>query len=329
VEVKEMSEYRVLVTGGAGFIGSNTCEYLLEQGIAVVCIDNLLTGHESNIAHLKSNEKFKFINGDIRDIKILKSAISGCTHVCHQAALGSVSRSIEDPVSTNNHNVNGTLNVFWAAYQEGIKRVVYASSSSVYGDEKSLPKMEQHVGIPLSPYAVSKIISEQYAKVFTDLYGMEMIGLRYFNVFGRRQDPEGVYAAVIPKFINNLVNHEPSQIFGDGEQSRDFTYIDNVIQANANAMFDAKADAYGKVFNIAFGDCISVNNLFFLIRDLLTEFDPGVANVKVNHVAERDGEIRHSIAEISAAREYLGYDPIYDFQMGMKNTISWYWNSLR
>jgi UDP-N-acetylglucosamine 4-epimerase len=319
---------RVLVTGGAGFIGSNICEYLIICGAEVVCIDNLITGHVHNIKSLLQNDRFSFIEGDIRNQELLEEAIKGCTHVCHQAALGSVPRSIEDPIATNDHNVNGTLNVFWAAKKEGIKRVVYASSSSVYGDEETLPKVEEKTGVPLSPYAVTKCISESYAKVFTELYGMEMIGLRYFNVFGRRQDPDGAYAAVIPKFVKMLIRHQSPTIHGDGEQSRDFTYIDNVIQANINAMFKAEINAAGKVFNIAYGERVTVNQMFELIRSSLMKFDLKIENVDSKFVEERPGDIKHSLADISAAKQYLKYKPEHDLNSGMEISIDWYWNNL-
>ena len=229
---EQLRDCKILVTGGAGFIGSNLCERFIQSGCVVVCLDNFITGRRENISHLLENENFTLIEGDITDIDTCRKAIEGCDFVSHQAALGSIPRSIDNPIKTNNINVGGTLNVFVAAMEAGVKRVVYASSSSVYGDEKTLPKNEQKTGSPLSPYAITKAVNEMYASVFSQIHGFEVIGLRYFNVFGRRQDPEGVYAAVIPKFVESLINKKSPTIHGDGEQTRDFTYIENVIQMN-------------------------------------------------------------------------------------------------
>ena len=320
---------QVLVTGGAGFIGSNICEELLKMGNRVICLDNLLTGHIKNIEHLRSNEHFTFINSDIRDLDQLLIAMKGCTHVCHQAALGSVPRSIELPILTDDHNAKGTLNVFWAAHKSGIKRVVYASSSAVYGDEPTLPKVEGKIGKPLSPYAVSKCVGELYAKVFTELYGMEMIGLRYFNVFGRRQDPDGAYAAVIPRFVKKLILLKSPEIHGNGEQSRDFTYIDNVIQANINSLMGDNSKAYGNVFNIAFGERVTINQLFLLIRESLTRLDSEIEKVEASYIADRPGDVKHSLADISAAISSLNYSPTHDIISGMGQAIEWYWNDLK
>jgi len=323
-----MEKVKVIVTGGAGFIGSNICEYLVEKDIAVVCYDNLITGHMSNIEHLISNPLFKFFEKDIREINDLKEAMIGCTHVCHQAALGSVPRSISNPISTNDHNLQGTLNVFWAAKELGIKNIVYASSSSIYGDEKTLPKVEDRIGKPLSPYAVTKMASEMYATVFSELYGIKMIGLRYFNVFGRRQDPKGEYAAVIPKFIQKLISGQPIEIHGNGDQSRDFTYIDNVIQANMNALFTTNSRCSGMSFNIAFGGRVSINELYLSIKNALSTLKQDISNSNPTYVDDRPGDIKHSHADISKAKEFLNYDPQYDIETGLNLAIKWYWDNL-
>lgn len=322
------SKSRILVTGGAGFIGSNICDALIEAGSEVVCLDNFLTGRKENIEHLLDDEKFKLIEGDIRDLETCRSAITGCTHVCNQAALGSVPRSVEDPKTTNAINISGNLNVLIAAQEAGIQRFVFASSSSVYGSDATIPKIEHSTGTPLSPYAVTKMVNESYAQVFHQIHGMETIGLRYFNVFGRRQDPEGQYAAVIPKFVESLLQLESPVVFGDGEQTRDFTYIDNVVQMNLNALSTSNTDAFGEIYNVACGSRISINELFLSIRTLLSKFDPSLLSVEPTYVDERPGDIRHSIANIDKAISHLEYSPRYDFQKGLQEAMSWYWNSL-
>ena len=323
------SNTRILVTGGAGFIGSNICDALIEAGSEVVCLDNFLTGRRENIDHLLDNSKFTLIEGDIRDMDTCQQAIAGCTHVCHQAALGSVPRSVEDPNTTNEINISGNLNVLIAAQEAGIRRFVFASSSSVYGSDETMPKIEHKTGAPLSPYAVTKMVNESYAQVFHQIHGMETIGLRYFNVFGRRQDPEGQYAAVIPKFVESLLQLESPVVFGDGEQTRDFTYIDNVVQMNLNALETSNSDAYGEIYNVAYGSRISINELFLSIRTLLSEFDSSLLAVEVTYVDERPGDIRHSLANIDKAISDLNYTPLYDCQQGLQEAMSWYWNSLR
>lgn len=320
---------KVLVTGGAGFIGSNVCESLIEDGHSVVCLDNLITGHENNIYHLLDRDGFQFIKGDIRDGETLERAIDGCTHVCHQAALGSVPRSVMDPIATHSHNATGTLMVFNAAFKAGVRRVVYASSSSVYGDEETLPKVEHLIGSPLSPYAVTKVMTEQYARVYADLHGMEMIGLRYFNVFGRRQDPEGAYAAVIPRFMKSFLEGESPQIHGDGHQTRDFTYIENVVQANRNALFEALDDGSAGVFNIAYGKRESILNLFLIIRGLLSESDPSIAEIEADFISARPGDIPHSLADISEAQRLLKYSPQFDLESGLAEAIEYYLEILK
>ena len=320
---------RVLVTGGAGFIGSNICDALLERGSEVICLDNFLTGRRENIEHLLNKPKFTLVEGDIRDLETCRRAIIGCTHVCHQAALGSVPRSVEDPNTTNAINISGGLNVLIAAQEAGIQRFVFASSSSVYGSDETMPKVEHKTGAPLSPYAVTKVVNESYAQVFHQIHGMETIGLRYFNVFGRRQDPEGQYAAVIPKFVELILQLESPVVFGDGEQTRDFTYIENVVQMNLNALSTINSQAFGEVFNVACGSRISVNELFFSIRGLLSKYDKSLNTVEATHIGERPGDIRHSLADISKAQSHLNYIPTHDCQQGLEEAMNWYWNSLR
>jgi UDP-N-acetylglucosamine 4-epimerase len=312
---------RVLVTGGAGFIGSHICDALISSGIEVVCLDNLITGKIANIAHLENERGFNFIEGDIRDLETCMDAMEICDAVNHQAALGSVPRSVADPVTTHSHNATGTLNVFHAANKLGIKRVVYASSSSTYGDESTLPKIEQKIGVPLSPYAVTKRISEMYSTVFSSLHGMELIGLRYFNIFGPRQDPEGMYAAVIPKFASLILDGEVPQIHGDGEQSRDFTHISNAVQANINALLTNKREAFGKNFNIACGCRITINELYELVSSIVVDDHPEIDKIKPKHVESRAGDVKHSLADITMARELLDYSPNVSVEEGLISTV--------
>ena len=323
------SNARILVTGGAGFIGSNLCDALLERGSEVVCLDNFLTGRRENIEHLLNQPKFTLVEGDIRDVEVCRRAITGCTHVCHQAALGSVPRSVEDPSTTNAINISGNLNVLIAAQEAGIQRFVFASSSSVYGSDQTMPKIEHKTGVPLSPYAVTKMVNESYAQVFHQIHGMETIGLRYFNVFGRRQDPEGQYAAVIPKFVESILQLQSPIVFGDGEQTRDFTYIDNVVQMNLNALSTTNHEAFGEIFNVACGSRISINELFFTIRGLLSKHDASINKVEATYIGERPGDIRHSLADISKSQSHLNYIPRYNCQQGLEEAMNWYWDSLR
>lgn len=320
---------KVLVTGGAGFIGSHLCDKLLQLGAEVVCLDNFITGHRKNVAHNEGNPAFTLIEGDIRDMDTCQNAMKGCTHVSHQAALGSVPRSVNDPLTSNDINITGTLNIFFAAYNAGIKRVVFASSSSCYGDEETLPKVEKLVGKPLSPYAITKVCTELYASVFQSLYGMEMIGLRYFNVFGPRQDPEGMYAAVIPKFVQSLINHESPKIHGDGTQSRDFTYIENVLQMNLLALSTDSPEASGQNYNVACQKRITINKLFEIVKSLLIGYDSHIENINSEHVESRPGDIPHSLANIDLAREMLGYDPKIMAEEGLSKAINWYWKNLQ
>lgn len=320
---------RVLVTGGAGFIGSNLCEALLANGAHVLCLDNFLTGKRGNIAGMIDHPHFTFIEADIRDYDACLEAASRCDLILHQAALGSVPRSIEDPLATNAVNVSGFLNMLQAAQKSGVRRFVYAASSSTYGDHPGLPKVEDRIGRPLSPYAVSKYVDELYAGVFADLYDIEVIGLRYFNVFGRRQDPDGAYAAAIPKFIRALIRHDSPVIHGDGKQTRDFTYIDNVIQANFKAATVSDSAAVNTVYNVAYGQNTDLIKLVKTLRTLLAQFDPKIADVHIEHGPERIGDVRHSLADVSKARERLGYDPKFDLQTGLEKAIRWYWEHYR
>lgn len=324
-----LTKKKVLITGGAGFIGSNLCDKLLAQNNQVVCLDNLLTGKKENIAHLLENSNFTFIQGDIRNLDDCKKAVSGVDVVLHQAALGSVPRSIEDPETTNEINISGFLNMLLAAKEEGIKRFVYAASSSTYGDSKELPKIEENIGMPLSPYAVTKYVNELYAHVFGSLYGMETIGLRYFNVFGRRQDSNGAYAAAIPKFILALMNHKAPIIHGDGTQTRDFTYIDNVIQANELAATTTNKDAFNQVYNVAYGEETVLINLINKLGELLSQHDPKIAEIRPEHGPERLGDVRYSLASIDKAKRNLGYNPTHSINQGLEEAIDWYWENLK
>ncbi|WP_439553434.1 SDR family oxidoreductase [Flavobacterium macrobrachii] len=319
----------ILITGGAGFIGSNLCEYFLSKGYKVTCLDNFSTGHKYNIEPFLQDQNFKFIEGDIRNLDTCKEALSGIDYVLHQAALGSVPRSIKDPITTNEVNVSGFLNILSASKDEGVKRVVYAASSSTYGDSESLPKIEETIGKPLSPYAITKYVNELYAEIFSKTYGIETIGLRYFNVFGRRQDPNGAYAAVIPKFVMQLMNNQSPIINGDGNFSRDFTYIDNVIQMNELAMLTDNPLAVNTVFNTAFGDRTTLNDLVNYLKIYLSEYNSDIKNIEIIHGPNRAGDIPHSLASIEKAKELLGYNPKYSFQNGLKEAVKWYWENLK
>ena len=306
-----------LVTGGAGFIGSNICEALINMGYIVRCLDNLSTGKYENIEPLTENERFTFIKGDIRDLDTCMEAAKGADYVLNQAAWGSVPRSIEMPLLYEEINIRGTLNMMEAARQNGVKKFVYASSSSVYGDSTTLPKREGQEGKVLSPYALTKIVDEEYGRLYKELYGLDTYGLRYFNVFGRRQDPEGMYAAVIPKFIRQLLHNEVPTINGDGRQSRDFTYIDNVIEANLRAC-QASGEAAGQAYNIGAGGRLFLIDIYnYLCKALDKDVEP-------NYGPPRKGDVRDSNADISKARRLLGYDPEYDFEKGIALAIDWY-----
>ena len=319
---------RVLVTGGAGFIGSSLCHDLLERGNEVVCLDNFATGKKENIKDLRGNPGFRLIDGDIRDPETCNKAVKGVDVVLHQAALGSVPRSIADPATTNAVNINGFLNMLIATRDAGIRRFVYASSSSVYGDSPELPKVEERTGKVLSPYAVTKLVNEEYARVFGSLYGMETMGLRYFNVFGRRQDPNGPYAAVIPKFTMAFMKHDSPVINGDGSNSRDFTYIDNVVLANNLAATVENPAAFNQAYNIACGDSVNLNEMTSLLRSYLAEKDPKIAAVNPQHGPNRAGDIPHSMASIGKAVRLIGYKPQVLFSDGLHRAVEWYVDNL-
>ncbi len=320
---------KVLITGGAGFIGSNLCEYFLSTGYAVICLDNFATGHRHNLASFQDNEDFTLIEGDIRNITDCERAVVGVDFVLHQAALGSVPRSIKDPVTTNEVNVSGFLNMLVASRDAKVKRFIYAASSSTYGDSEGLPKVEDKIGKPLSPYAITKYVNELYAEIFSRTYGLETIGLRYFNVFGRKQDPNGAYAAVIPKFVMQLMAHESPVINGDGNYSRDFTYIDNVIQMNERAMTTQNPEAINTVYNTAFGDRTTLNDLVGFLKEYLAAFDAKIADVPVVHGPNRAGDIPHSLASIDKAKRLLGYEPQFSMQDGLREAVAWYWENLK
>lgn len=323
------SVYKILITGGAGFIGSNLCEYFIHKGHQVICLDNFATGHRYNLDAIINHPNFKLIEGDIRNIEDCNKAVSGVDYVLHQAALGSVPRSINDPITTNDVNVSGFLNMLVASRDANIKRFVYAASSSTYGDSEALPKEEDKIGKPLSPYAITKFVNELYADIFSKSYGLETIGLRYFNVFGRKQDPNGAYAAVIPKFVMQLMRHESPIINGDGNYSRDFTYIDNIIQINELAMLTQNMEAVNTVYNAAFGDRTTLNDLVFYLKEALSEMDSDIANTSITHGPNRAGDIPHSLASIEKAKEMLGYHPNYSLQNGLKEAVKWYWKYLK
>ena len=320
---------KILVTGGAGFIGSNLCESLLADGHEVRCLDNFATGHFHNIQDLMSNPRFELQVGDIRDLATCQKAVEGMEYVLHEAALGSVPRSINDPITTNQVNIDGFLNMLVASRDAGIKRFIYAASSSTYGDSENLPKVEDVIGKPLSPYAITKYVNELYADVFYKTYGLNTIGLRYFNVFGRRQDPKGAYAAVIPKFVIQLMQHESPVINGDGTYSRDFTYIDNVILMNKLALITENEAALNQIYNTAYGDRTNLNQLTQLLKEYLGEFDPEIKNIEVKHGPIRAGDIPHSLASVDKAKKLLGYNPQYDIKAGLKEAVQWYWENLK
>ena len=351
--MKNLTNSKILITGGAGFIGSNLIEHFLKQSNQIICLDNLSTGHKKNITPFFENKNFQFIEGDIRDLDVCKKATQGCDYVFHQAALGSVPRSIKDPATTNAVNIDGFLNMLIAAKDEKIKRFIYAASSSTYGDSKELPKIEERIGRPLSPYAITKVVNEYYAKVYSELYGLETIGLRYFNVFGKNQDPNGAYAAVIPLWVKKLINHESPVINGDGNYSRDFTYIDNVIQANEKAaiiptdeLLDNLRKYYktlrykvGKeiapptcimeIFNVAFGSNTTLFELFDALKTNLTRFDKNIVDIEPIIGPKRQGDIPHSQASIQKAQLVLSYEPQYDATNGFKQACEWYWGNIK
>lgn len=311
---------RILVTGGAGFIGSNLVEQLLGKGDVqfVRVLDNLATGSLRNLEDFEGNSKFEFMQADIRDYETCLTACEGMDAISHQAALGSVPRSINDPLTSNEVNVTGTLNIFTAAKEKGVKRIVYAASSSTYGDHTGLPKVEDVIGKPLSPYAVTKYVNELYAQVYARMYGLQLIGLRYFNVFGPKQNPAGPYAAVIPLFVKAVLDNTPPTINGDGEHSRDFTFVANAVQANLKALFTEQTEAVNQVYNVAFGERTSLNELFAYIKEIA-----GSDLVPV-YGLERKGDVKHSLADISKAKTLLGYEPTVNVKEGLRQTFEWY-----
>lgn len=350
-QFQQLKDKRILVTGGAGFIGSNLCEALLGLGAKVVCLDNFATGHRHNIEEFLSNGNFTLIEGDIRDLETCQKAVSGCDYVLHQAALGSVPRSIKDPVTSTDVNIGGFVKILFAAKEAGIKRFIYAASSSTYGDHSALPKVEHVIGNSLSPYAISKNVDELFAKNFSDIYGIETIGLRYFNVFGKRQDPNGAYAAVIPKFVSSLIRYESPKINGDGSHSRDFTYINNVIQANQLAitvptneikarLLQYRENQFGtiganeeftlsEVFNVAYGERASLNDLAVLLKNMLSKYDPEIKKVVFKYGPAREGDVHHSQASIEKVHTVLGYNPQFSLCTGLERACSWYWKTLK
>lgn len=342
----KLKNCKILITGGAGFIGSNMVEYFLNQNNEIICLDNLSTGHKHNINKFLTNPNFHFMEGDIRDLDTCKKAIRNCDYVFHEAALGSVPRSIKDPATTNAVNIDGFLNMLIAARDENVKRFIYAASSSTYGDSKELPKREEKIGRPLSPYAITKVVNEYFAQVFSELYGLETIGLRYFNVFGKSQDPNGAYAAVIPLWVKQMINLQSPVINGDGSYSRDFTYIENVIQANELAAVTSRQDILERlknynealapekdivyeVFNVAYGDNTTLLELFEALKTNLSKFDPRIARLNAKHGPNRDGDIPHSLASIEKARQVLDYRPEYSAREGFAKACEWYYNNLK
>ena len=323
-----LTNKKILVTGGAGFIGSNLCEALLDHGNKVICLDNFATGKRQNLENILNNINFTLIEGDIRILDDCLKATKGVDYVLHQAALGSVPRSIKDPITSYDVNVSGFLNMLVASRDNGVKRFVFAASSSTYGDSESMPKVEDIIGKPLSPYAITKYVNELYADIFSKTYGLETIGLRYFNVFGRKQDPNGAYAAVIPKFVSQLMIGESPVINGDGNYSRDFTYIDNVIQANLLSLVTTDEKAINTVYNVAYGDRNTLNDLMGYLKEYLSEFDSKISNVEVIYGPNRAGDIPHSHASVNKANENLNYNPQFNLQEGLKEAVKWYWENL-
>ncbi|WP_445955842.1 SDR family oxidoreductase [Yeosuana sp.] len=326
--LKSLKGYKVLVTGGAGFIGSNLCETLLKHDIKVVCLDNFSTGKRENIKPFLKNPNFKLIEGDIRNLPDCHKACEGVDYVLHEAALGSVPRSIKDPITTNDVNVSGFLNMLVAARDAKVKRFVYAASSSTYGDHEALPKVEDVIGKPLSPYAITKYVNELYADIFHTTYNLNTIGLRYFNVFGKRQDPNGAYAAVIPKFVQQFMDHESPVINGDGSYSRDFTYIENVIQMNILALTTTNKEALNTAYNVAYGERTTLLELTTLLKEHLGKFDKDILNIEIKHRENRLGDIPHSLASIEKAKRLLNYKPQFNISDGLKEAVSWYWKNI-
>jgi len=320
---------RILVTGGAGFIGSNLCEDLLQYDNEVICLDNFSTGRRENIVDFADHRNFRLVTGDIRDPDVCRKVTDRVDIILHQAAIGSVPRSIEDPVTTNANNIDGFLNMLVAARDAGVERFVYAASSSTYGDSQNMPKVEEIIGKPLSPYAVTKYVNELYAHVFRLNYGLDTVGLRYFNVYGRRQDPNGAYAAVIPKFTMLLMDHQSPLIHGNGTHTRDFTYVDNVIQMNHLAAISTNPEVPGQIFNTAVGERNDLNMLVKYLKKYLVQYDPAIGEVEIKYGPDRLGDIPHSLASIEKAQKILGYKPNMDLEQGLKLAVEWYWTNLK
>lgn len=329
IQGEKLESKKILVTGGAGFIGSNLCEALIEYGAHVSCLDNFATGHRKNLDKIINHPDFELIESDIRNLEDCQKACAGMDYVLHEAALGSVPRSLKDPITSNEVNVTGFLNMLVAARDNSIKRFVYAASSSTYGDSESLPKVEDKIGKPLSPYAITKYVNELYADNFHKSYNLDTIGLRYFNVFGRKQDPNGAYAAVIPKFVMQFMDHESPVINGDGTYSRDFTYIDNVIQMNLLALTTENKEALNQVYNTAVGDRTNLVELTQLLKEYLSNFDSEIAGVEVKHGPNRPGDIPHSLASVDKAKRLLSYSPTHQIENGLEEAVKWYWNNLK
>ena len=326
---EKLENKKILVTGGAGFIGSNLVEKLLELGTIVTVLDNFSTGYKHNIEPFFNNKNFTLIEGDIRDLETCKKACKYQDYILHEAALGSVPRSINDPITSNEVNVNGFLNILISAKNAGVKRLIYAASSSTYGDSKSIPKVENIIGNPLSPYAITKYVNELYADIFKKIYNFDTIGLRYFNVFGRKQDPNGAYAAVIPKFVIQLLNHQSPTINGDGSYSRDFTYIDNVIQMNLLALTIDKEEALNQIYNTAVGDRTTIKDMAELLKKYLSVYDPEISQIEIQYGPNRQCDVPHSLASIDKAQKNLGYQPSHIFSKGLKEAVDWYWRNLK
>lgn len=326
---RHIENSRILITGGAGFIGSNLAEKLLGQNNKVTVLDNFSTGKRENLRPFEQNPNFRLIEGDIRDLEICREAVRDVDCVLHEAALGSVPRSVKDPMTSTAVNILGFVNMLYAAQEAKIRRFVYASSSSVYGNSPVLPKTEDAIGKPLSPYAITKYADELFAENFHELYGIDTVGLRFFNVFGRRQDPAGAYAAVIPKFMQCLMHHERPVINGDGSFSRDFTYVENVVQVHELALLAENPEALNQVYNVAFGERTSLNELFAYLREELSAFDPEISLIEPVYSAERPGDVPHSLADIGKAEKLLGYTPEYSVREGLKRAAAWYWSNLK
>lgn len=326
---EKLNNKNILVAGGAGFIGSNLCEELIGLGANVTCLDNFSTGLRENLEAIKDHPNFRLIEGDIRDLDTCQKACENQDFVLHEAALGSVPRSINDPITSNDVNVGGFLNMLVAARDCKVKRLVYAASSSTYGDSENLPKVEDVIGKPLSPYAITKYVNELYADVFKRTYDFDTVGLRYFNVFGRKQNPNGAYAAVIPKFVMQLMNHESPVINGGGEYSRDFTYIDNVILMNLLALTSDHTDSLNQVYNTAFGERTTLNDLVKYLKQYLSDFDPKIADVEIIYGDYRKGDVPHSLASIEKAKHLLNYEPKHSMKEGLKQAVNWYWENLK